>query len=392
MPGVADVLTFDSANLSINLDVNLGAYDGIAYTANATGSVNITETAAGFLNLDGGAAIDVSVAAGNHTITGQNRGSTGDFYFSNAQVWNIATGASLTFANAHMRANAVSSFTIQGGGLLVFGGDNVGTANPMSLGNTPIVLSGNTTLKMTNNLASGVAANKYTVNAGSSLNLAANFNSVNGTLTISGTGVGGVGAIYNSSGNNTIADGSASVVLAGDSTIGVASSTTLTMGQDITETGGARQLTKVGTGTLVLGNTNTYSGSTLVTTGTLVVSGTLASTAGVTVSGGTLTLGAADRINDAAAFTMSGGTFNTGGFSETLSALTLTNSTTSSLDLGSVASILLFSGITANTGHLNITNWTTGSDSLRFTSNANLLASSFTVNGGAAAILNQGAY
>ena len=91
----------------------------------------------------------------------------------------------------------------------------------------------------------------------------------------------------------------------------------------------------------------------------------------------------------AATMTLSGGTFKTVGFNESLGALTLTNALTSTLDFGSGTSVLLFDSITNNTGHLNIINWTTGSgESLRFTSNANLSASSFTVNGGAATILD----
>ena len=153
----------------------------------------------------------------------------------------------------------------------------------------------------------------------------------------------------------------------------------------------AAGVTKLGSNTLTLGGTNTYTGSTLVSSGTLLVSGSLANTLGVTVSGGsTLTLGATNAINPSATLTLSGGTFNTGGLSDSLAALTLTNASASSLDLGSGASILLFSGINPVTGGavLSITNWSFGSDSLRFTSNANLLSSSFTVNGGAAAILD----
>jgi len=151
-------------------------------------------------------------------------------------------------------------------------------------------------------------------------------------------------------------------------------------------------LSKTGAGTLALLNANTYTGVTTVSAGTMLVSGTLANTSGVTISGGTLQLGAADRINNSATMTLSGGAFNVGGFSETLGTLTLTTATASSLDFGSGASILLFSGITADTGTLAITNWTSGSDSLQFTSGANLTASAFTVNGGAATILDHGTY
>ncbi len=152
-------------------------------------------------------------------------------------------------------------------------------------------------------------------------------------------------------------------------------------------------VTKLGTNTLKLSGANTYTNKTFVNAGTLLVSGTLSGTAGVSVSAGaTLELGAADRIKNAASLTLSGGAFNVGGFSETLGALTLTDATTSALNFASGTSTLLFSSITAGTGVLAITNWTDGVDSLRFTSNTNLSASSFTVNGGSAAIIDQGGY
>lgn len=152
-------------------------------------------------------------------------------------------------------------------------------------------------------------------------------------------------------------------------------------------------VTKLGTNTLNLSSTNDYYGATRVSAGTLLVTGTLAHTSGVVVSAGAaLELGSANRIVNTASLTLSGGAFNVGGFSETLGALTLTDATTSSLDFASGTSTLLFSSITAGTGVLDITNWTVGVDSLRFTSNVNLSASSFTVNGGSAAIINQGGY
>lgn len=323
LPGTADVATFDSANLGIAFSgATTATLDGLAYTSNATGSVNITEAVGNRLSLDGGSANDISVAAGNHTITGNN-GDGGDLNFSYNQVWNVATGASLTFTNVHMRANSLGTWGIQGGGLVVFGGNSVGTTNAMDFGASTASVLGNTTLKMTNNLASGAAGNKYLVVSGSTLDLAANFNSVNGILTISGTGVGGVGAINNSSGSNTIADGTASVVLAANSSIGVASGT-LTMGQDITETGGARQLTKVGTGNLTLENVNAFTGATLVDAGTLLLSGTgsINTSSGVSVaSTATFTNNSSVAFNKALTLAEGAALSGTGAFAQ--SALTI---------------------------------------------------------------------
>ena len=166
----------------------------------------------------------------------------------------------------------------------------------------------------------------------------------------------------------------------------------------LTLTGGAAAtaddggLTKTGAGTLILTGNCNNSGAITVSAGVLIVNGTLANTTAVNVSAGTLQLGAANRINSAASLTMSGGTLNVAGYSQSLGALALTSSTTSFLDFGSGVSTLLFSSITPANGILAITNWTEGSDSLRFTSSTNLIAASFTVNGLAAGLVDHGSY
>lgn len=110
---------------------------------------------------------------------------------------------------------------------------------------------------------------------------------------------------------------------------------------------GAGTLTQAGSGTTVLSAANTYTGRT-------------------TISNGTLQLGASDRIADTSAVTLSGGTLATGGFSETLGALTV--SANSVIDFGAGASALVFadSSSISWTGTLTLLNFDIGTDSLRF--------------------------
>jgi autotransporter-associated beta strand protein len=139
---------------------------------------------------------------------------------------------------------------------------------------------------------------------------------------------------------------------------------------------------KAGTGTLTLRGTNTYAGSTQVNAGRLVISGSLSGTTAVAISGGTLQLGAAERINNAAAFTLNGGSLETAGFSETVGSLSLMGDST--IDLGAGNSVLSFadsSGSLWTAGTLlTIANWSGlsgggGMDQLYFGNSASGLGS-----------------
>ncbi|MFA6175588.1 MAG: autotransporter-associated beta strand repeat-containing protein [Phycisphaerae bacterium] len=323
---------------------------------------------------------------------------------------NVLMGASQYWTN-----NSASALTVSG---VVSSAGNSWTL--FKSGTGTLVLSGANTywgvttvsagvLNIQNSAALGNALNGTSVTAGAALQMQNNITVGAEALTLNGTGISNGGALRNMSGNNIygglVTLGSATRINSDAGSLTLSNTGTITGAGFALTVGGAGNstiasaigttsgtLTKDGAGTLTLTAANTYTGVTTVSAGTMLVSGTLANTSGVTVSGGALQLGAAERINDAATLTLSGGALNVGGFSETLGTLTLTNATASSLDFVSGGSIILFSGITADTGTLAISNWTSGSDSLRFSSAANLLASSFTVNGGAATILNQGSY
>jgi autotransporter-associated beta strand protein len=198
-------------------------------------------------------------------------------------------------------------------------------------------------------------------------------------LTLNGTGTASQGAL---SGTGT-SSASGTVLLASNSSIGVAAAgDQLTLSGVISGTG-ASTLTKVGLGTLVLNGAaaNTFTGATTINAGTLEAgaAGALGATTDIVVNtGGTLLLsGTGDRVNDSTTtFTLAGGKLDAAGLSETFGALTLTDD--SIIDFGSGASTLTFADSTnlwAFGKTLNIWNWSGtpfsggGTDQLRFASN-----------------------
>ncbi len=147
---------------------------------------------------------------------------------------------------------------------------------------------------------------------------------------------------------------SGATTLSGDRTATVNSGKTLTFSGGISGSGAS--LIKAGLGTLKLSASNSYTGATSIT-------------------GGTLLLGASNVLPDASNITLSGATLATGGYSDTVGTLTQTG--TSTIDLGSGSSTLTFADSHALgwSGTLNIWNWSGGSDHLFFGSDSSGLTS-----------------
>jgi autotransporter-associated beta strand protein len=134
-------------------------------------------------------------------------------------------------------------------------------------------------------------------------------------------------------------------------------------------TGPSGDITKAGSGTVVLTGANSYAGATVVDGGTLVAAGTaggaLASTTAITVNAdGNLTLGASDQINNAAPITLAGGTLSKGDFSEGTSssagagALNLA-ADGSQIDFGSgTPGTLAFAIFNPDSYSVSVDNWT----------------------------------
>ncbi len=241
-----------------------------------------------------------------------------------------------------------------------------------TIGGTPFIGFDNGEFRTPSFTFASAAATPYTVTA----------NSVSDFLTLTGTGV----ALQNSS--PVRQNFSLITTTVGASTqIWDGGSQGLVMAQ--VDLGNNRVLTFDGTGTSATtrneirgGITGTAtSGLTKTGAGTLLLDNPgLESdyTGATTLVSGKLQLGRANQIPDSSKLVLNGGTFDTGGFSDTLSALILGGSAT--IDFGTSNTVSLIFGDSHlelwSAGTLNITNFTVGADSLRFGVNASALTAS----------------
>jgi autotransporter-associated beta strand protein len=183
-----------------------------------------------------------------------------------------------------------ATLTKQGGGTLILATVNAYTGLTTIEDGTVKLGAANASL--------GDTTGDTTVLTGATLDVDA-AGSVAEALVISGNGFDSNGALQNTS--STVTNLLAGpLTLAGDAAIGVTTSV-LQIEGIISETAGARSLTKLGTGTLVLTNANTYTGNTNVAAGGL----TLAQGAQLKLVIGTSS-GTNNRISGAGTLTLDG--------------------------------------------------------------------------------------
>ncbi|MBN8708602.1 MAG: autotransporter-associated beta strand repeat-containing protein [Verrucomicrobia bacterium] len=257
---------------------------------------------AGFVNASG------ALTAASHnlvtsSITNQGAIIVNTIKFDGAGTvdLDIADGAIVSFANGGLLRAGGGSTTISGGTIrgntsveMVVRTDSASdrlTINSVigASGSNALTKTGEGTLTLGGiNSYTGVTyVNGGTLSVSANANLGAqatgaSVNLNNGTLrATSSFGLNNGGAGTNDRG----------VVLTNTGTIDVTSSNTLTVSGVVSDTYAATSttaqrgsLTKSGSGTLVLGNTNTYTGDTAVSAGTLVISGSLANTRAIDVA------------------------------------------------------------------------------------------------------------
>ncbi|EKD69802.1 MAG: YapH protein, partial [uncultured bacterium] len=258
------------------------------------------------ISLDNASGLSLQSSGGTVNISGNVNGNTRAFSVTNAASSTIsgaiidittltkAGSGTLTLASANTLSGAT---TINGGTLQINHANGLGTSNT-----TPITIASGATLDL--NFSSAIFGNSSTINANSSNSF-----------------------IF--SGNNITL--SNPIVLGTTNTFTTANTTTLNGAIS-----GAFGITKAGTGTLILGGTNSYSGATIVNAGTLRVNSAaaLGNTSGTTVSsGGTLNINFSGALTNAAAISLSGtGVGGNGALTLTGAVNTLSNPITLASD------------------------------------------------------------
>ncbi len=260
-------VAINAGTLKIGSYAALGTTSGITVTAGATLDVGgITA-----LNAGGGitAAVTISGAGVNGLGALTNSGTVGQ---QNAfQNVTLATDATVG-ADSHGTGgppNFSSRFDIRGGSALLnlnghsltkAGTNEVRIAGGMVNAGSIIVNQGIFTLE--GSTSTDVGTN-ITVNSNTILQFSAASGTIAGPIVLNGTGVT-VNDATAAAGTSTVV---ANITLQGNATFNGPATSNLILSGMLTESGGARSITKTGTSTLTLGNTstltpNSYSGGT----------------------------------------------------------------------------------------------------------------------------------
>jgi autotransporter-associated beta strand protein len=292
-----------AGNLNVDTSVGTITIRSLTFNSDATNQVILNVAPTRLFTVNGQTGDDVIVQAGSHIIRGTAAPANPEIRFTNTD-FNIAAGATLD-VNARIAAGATSnSYSLNGGGTLIFSAQNGSTGGWNFTGGTFTVNNGVLDMRVTQ--ATGNSGNRLTVNANGVMQFgASSYVSTNGALTLNG------GTLRVVSGNRALGTGTGAVVLNGNGIIDVQGGN-FVVSQDITGSGG---FTKTGAGTLVLGDggANTASNYTGVTT---IAAGTLA------LGNSTLTTGSTG--NSSLVNVQSGAAFNVAA----VSGYTVSNNTT----------------------------------------------------------------
>ena len=288
--------------LVIGVNNGSGTFSGIIRNSNTTGVLAITKTGSG-----------LEVFSGSNTYGGGTTIGGGTLQLNNTNAVQNST-VSVNVNNGLAFGNGITSVTL--GALGGTGNLALTTQNSLAValtagGNGATttysgLISGGGTLTKTGGGA------MYLSNTGNSYSGGTNVNAGILNFSTSGLGTGpvnfGGGTLQWAAGNTTDISAVPVTINAGGATFDTGANSSITLANAIGNNGSGG-LTKVGTGTLTLGGSNSFAGGTTISAGMLSV-GSIAdsgpsnlSTGGITLSGGTLQYTGSVAVTTTRAFT-----------------------------------------------------------------------------------------
>lgn len=273
-----------SANAGFSTTLALGGsaannlVTGVIANPATSGATTLTKSGTSVWTLQG-----ANTYSGNTTISGGTLaiGSTGSLGASAAYAGTISNAGTFNYGGT---AAQTLSGIISGAGTIISSGTGSLRLSAANTYTGPTLINGGTVIAQ-NNAALGTAAAGTTVSSGGTLDLsgtlaAGALNLATEVVTVSGTGVGGAGAIVNNGSNDQI-NALGRLVLAGNTTVGgtrrwdLRSSTpTLDMGSFNLTKVGANTVSLVGVAVSNPGNVSIDGGVFSVETGTNLGGGT----------------------------------------------------------------------------------------------------------------------
>ncbi|WP_052293836.1 Ig-like domain-containing protein [Azospirillum sp. B510] len=371
--------------IAVNSDATITNANAVTLSGVVSGSATLTKAGTGILTLSGN-----NSHSGATTVSAGTLRASGGSAIGDGSAVTVAYGAFLTLSASETIGSLAGAGTVTLGAYTLTTGGN----------NTNTIFSG------------GIDGTGGLTKTGSGMLTLSGSNSYSGATTISagtvalqgGSSIGDTSAVTVSAGATLLFDDSVSETigsLAGDGTVTL-NNGTLTMGENDASTlfsgvireDQAGNILKMGSGTLTLSGSNTYTGTTTVRGGTLSVAGDANLGGGtVTLNGGTLTVTAAGTIDNvfdignfgatidtAVAVTLSGGIGGNSGGNDGLTkigtgTLTLSGTGTYSGSTTVSAGTLLVTGALTGTSGMSVASGATlgGTGSIFASNSSNTL-------------------